>query len=211
MNFVTVGLGAALSPWIMRKIAQGKQDRVAEITLKLTFLVAIGSLGILTLAPELLSFLAPKNYSAALPSVYPITVSAAVSFIGSVTATALIRAERTGSLSLCSIVGALVNIVTNLLLLPISFNGASLAHFAAAAASLSAGIIFTRRLPGGPIVKALPSTAVIATTALLSLILYAVRANLVTRLIILVILGLMAVVCLLSLKDDVTEKNTAVA
>ncbi len=211
MNFITAGLISALSPWIMRKIAQNKQDRVAEITLKLSALVAVGSLGILTLAPELLAFLAPSGYSAALPSVYPITITAAVSFISSVTATALIRAERTGLLSLCSIVGAAVNIGANLLLLPISFNGAALAHFAAAAASLTAGIVLTGRLPGGSVVKAMSSAALIAASALLSFILYAIRDDLVSRLIILALLGLIAIMCLFSLKDDVIEKKTVKA
>ncbi len=207
MSFITTGLISALSPWIMRKIAQGKQDRVADVTLKLSALVAVGSLGVLTLAPEVLAFLAPSSYSSALPSVYPITVTAAVSFISSVTATALIRAERTGLLSLCSIVGAAVNVAANLLLLPISFNGAALAHFAAAVASLTAGIILTRRLSGGSVVKALPSATVIAVSALLSFILYAIRDDLVSRLIILALLGLAAIACLFSLKDDVIEKD----
>ena len=211
VGFVTTGLVSALSPWIMRKIAQGKEERVAEVTLKLTCLVSVGSLGVLTLAPEVLAFLAPSGYSAALPSVYPITVTAAVSFISYVTATALIRAERTASLSLCSIVGAIVNILVNLLLLPISFNGAALAHLAAAVASLTAGIIFTRRLSGGSVVKALPTAAVIGGSALLSLILYALRENLVSRLVTLALLGLAAIVCLFSLKDDVIESKTAMA
>ena len=207
MSFITTGLISALSPWIMRKIAQGKQDRVADVTLKLSALVAVGSLGVLTLAPEVLAFLAPSSYSSALPSVYPITITAAVSFISSVTATALIRAERTGLLSLCSIVGAAVNVAANLLLLPISFNGAALAHFAAAVASLAAGVIITGRLAGGAIVKALPSATVIAASALLSFILYAIRDDLVSRLIILALLGLIAIACLFSLKDDVIEKD----
>lgn len=211
VGFVTTGLVSALSPWIMRKIAQGKEERVAEVTLKLTCLVSVGSLGVLTLAPEVLAFLAPSGYSAALPSVYPITVTAAVSFISYVTATALIRAERTASLSLCSIVGAIVNIVVNLLLLPISFNGAALAHLAAAVASLTAGIILTRRLPGGSVVKALPTAAVIGGSAILSIILYALREDLVSRLVILALLGLAAITCLLSLRDDVIENKTAVA
>ena len=97
------------------------------------------------------------------------------------------------------------------LLLPISFNGAALAHLAAAVASLTAGIILTRRLSGGSVVKALPTAAVIGVSALLSLILYALRENLVSRLVTLAILGLAAIVCLLSLKDDVIESKTAMA
>jgi O-antigen/teichoic acid export membrane protein len=211
VGFVTTGLISALSPWIMRKIAQGKEERVAEVTLKLATLVAVGSLCVLTIAPELIAFLATSGYSAALPSVYPITVTAAVSFVGSVTATALIRAERTASLSLCSIVGAAVNIGANLILLPISFNGAAIAHFAAAVASLAAGIILTRRLSGSSVVKALPTAAVIGGSAILSIILYALREDLVSRLVILALLGLAAITCLLSLKDDVIESKTAVA
>ena len=205
VGFISSGLGSALNPWIMRKIAQNRQDKVAEVGLKLTCLVALGSVAVLTLAPEILSVLAPRNYSSALPSVYPITVSSAVSFIGTITATTLIRAERTGSLSLCSLIGAAVNAGVSLLLLPISFNGAAIAHFAAALASLSVGIILTRRLPGKNVVKLLPSVAVIASSAFLSFILYALRGSLVPRLGILAAIVLVGLLCLFRLKKDVLE------
>ena len=207
VGFISSGLGSALNPWIMRKIAQNRQDKVAEVGLKLTCLVALGSMAVLTLAPEILSILAPKNYSSALPSVYPITVSSAVSFIGTVTATALIRAERTGSLSLCSLVGAAVNAGVSLILLPISFNGAAVAHFAAALASLTVGIILTRRLPGKSVVKVIPSAAIITAATFLSYILYALRGDLVPRLGILAVICIVGAMCLFKLKDDVIEKD----
>ena len=206
VNFVMVGLGSALSPWIMRKISQGAQKRVAQVVLKLTCLVAIGAVAILTLAPELITLLAPRSYASALPSVYPLTICSTVSFISSVTVTALIRAERTASLSLCSMVGAVANIILNLLLLPITFNGASIAHLASAIASMTVGIIITRRLPGGSLIKVAPSLLILVGSALLSLILYAMRASIVPRIAILILMISGAMVCLLNIKNDITEK-----
>ena len=207
VNFVMVGLGSALSPWIMRKIAQGARERVAELTLKLTCLVAIGSLAILTLAPELFALLAPGGYISALPSVYPITICSAVSFISSVTATGLIRAERTALLSLCSAVGAAVNILLNFLFLPISFNGASLAHLFSAIASMTVGIIITRRLYRGSLIRVLPSALILTASALLALTLYALREDIVPRAVILALMILFAVICLFNIKNDIIEKS----
>ena len=207
VNFVMVGLGSALSPWIMRKIAQGAQKKVAQVSLKLTCLMAIGAVAILTLAPELFALLAPSSYFSALPSVYPITICAEVSFIGSVTATGLIRAERTALLSLCSAVGAAVNILLNFLLLPISFNGASLAHLLSAIASMTVGIIITRRLYNGSLIKVLPSALILAGSALLALALYALRADIVPRVVILALMILGGAICLFDIKSDITEKS----
>ena len=209
MTFVTGGLGSALQPWIMRKIEAGKERRVANVALKITFLVSIGALGILALAPELLSLLAPDSYSDALISVYPITLAAIVGFVASVASVGILHKEKTGLLSLSAIVGALVNIGANFLLLPYSYNGAAFSFLIAGIISCAVSIIAYRRISKSTLLRILPSLSVFIVAALLSFILYAMRELFVPRMISLVILAALGVLALLNIKKDITEKKTA--
>ena len=207
MTFVTGGLGSALQPWIMRKIEAGKEGRVANVTLKITLLVAIGALGILTLAPELLSLLAPKSYEGALISVYPITLAAIVGFVGSVAGVGILHAERTGLLSLAAAVGAAVNVGANFIFLPYSYNGAAFSFLIAGVASAAVSIIAYRRVNRKAILRILPSLAIFAVASFLSFILYELRELFVPRVISLVILLALGALALLNIKRDIVEKR----
>jgi len=206
MSFATGGLGSALQPWIMRKIDAGEEERVSALSLKITSLIAIGSLCVLALAPEVFAFLSPSNYSDALISVYPITLAAIAGFISSVAGTAILHKEKTALLSLSAIVGAAVNIFANLFLLPYSYNGAAFAYLLSAIASAVSSVIAARRTANKPIVREVRSVAIFAAAALFSLVLYALRALLVPRLASLLCLGVLALILLRCVKRDVIER-----
>ena len=205
MTFVTGGLGSALQPWIMRKIDAGEERRVATVSLKLTVLISIGALGILSLAPEVFAYLAPDSYSDALISVYPITLAAICGFVSAVASVEILHAERTALLSASAIAGAVVNIVANYLLLPYSYNGAAFSFLLAAITTAAVSIIAARRVTRRAVVRLLPSVGVFAIAAILSFILYALRSNLAIRLTAVAILLAGALLSLLNLKRDVLE------
>ena len=205
MTFVTGGLGSALQPWIMRKVEAGRERRVADVSLKVTLIVAIGALAILTLAPEVFSFLAPDSYSDAIVSVYPITLSAIISFISSVASAGILHAERTGLLSLSALVGAAVNIAANLILLPHSYNGAAFSLLLASAVSTAVAVFASMRIMRAPIVRLLPSVGIFAVSALIAAMLYALRENMLPRIAILLALSAIGLVALIKIKRDVTE------
>ena len=209
MTFVTGGLGSALQPWIMRKIEAGRERRVANVALKITLLVSIGALGILTLAPELLALLAPSSYADALISVYPITLAAVAGFVGSVAGVGILHAERTALLSLAAIVGAAVNVGANFLLLPYSYNGAAFSFLIASIASTAVSILAYRRIEKRAILRILPSLAVFIAAAILSFILYAMRELFVPRVVALLVLAALGVLALLNIKKDITERKAA--
>ena len=205
MTFVTGGLGSALQPWIMRKIDAGEERRVASVSLKLTVLISIGALGVLALAPELFSFLAPDSYADALISVYPITLAAICGFVSAVASVEILHAERTALLSLTAIIGALVNIGANYILLPLSYNGAAFSFLIAGIATAAVSIISARKATRHTGVKILPSIAAFAVAALASFLLYDLRDNFAIRLIALLILTACGALSLLNLKKDVLE------
>ena len=205
MTFVTGGLGSALQPWIMRKIGASEEHRVASVTLKLTILISLGALGILSLAPEVFAFLAPDSYADALISVYPITLAAICGFISAVASVQILHSERTAQLSLTAIVGALVNIGANLVLLRFSYNGAAFSFLLAAITSAAVSLIVAKKVGRRPVVKLPPTLAVFALSSAISVALYALRDSLTLRLIALGVLALLGTSALLGLKKDIFE------
>lgn len=207
MTFVTGGLGSALQPWIMRKISSNECDKVASVSLKITLLVSVGALGILTLAPEIFGFLAPNSYSDALISIYPITIAAVIGFISSITSVAILHAEKTALLSLSAAVGAAVNIGANVLFLPYSYNGAAFSFLMASIASCTVSIIASRRVSGRSVVKLVPSSLILIVEGALALLLYSLRELPIARIIILAGLISIGALAFLNIRKDITEHH----
>lgn len=205
MTFVTGGLGSALQPWIMRKIGAGEEKRVRDVALKLTVLISIGALGILALAPEIFAFLAPDSYADALVSVYPITLAAICGFVSAIASVQILHAEKTALLSLTAIVGAVVNIVANLILLRLSYNGAAFSFLLAAFVTAGVSLAAAKKAGKRSVVSLLPTLAVFTLSSALAVVLYTLRENLTARLVAVAILSVSGVLSLLSLKKDILE------
>ncbi len=127
LTFITTSLGAALHPWITRKL-EGGEDKIVEEILEGVF-VAIASLAVIVVAlsPEALAILTPRSYSVALPAILPITLSTLPTFLLSCLAVISIHKGHPYYPSISSIVGAAVNIASNVFLIPrMSYLGAGL-------------------------------------------------------------------------------------
>jgi O-antigen/teichoic acid export membrane protein len=118
MTVVTVGLTSALSPWIMRKIREGSIDKMRDFLFALTKALALLSLGVLAIAPEILSFLAAEGFREALPAVYPLEIAVILSFLSGAVMSGCAYYERGGLTSLPSIAAALVSVVLSAFVLP---------------------------------------------------------------------------------------------
>ena len=205
MTFVTGGLGSALQPWIMRKIGAKEEERVRTVSLKLTILISLGALGILSLAPEIFAFLAPNSYADALISVYPITVAAICGFVSTVASVQILHAERTGLLSLSAIIGAAVNVGANCILLPYSYNGAAFSFLLAGITTTAVSLFAAERIGRRSVVKILPTLAVFVVAVFTALFLYNLRVIIIARLAALALFAVGGVLSLLNLKRDILE------
>ena len=118
LTIVTGGLLSALSPWIIRKIRAGGIDKIREFLLLVTRTLALISLLILALAPELLAFLAADGFRSALPAIYPLEIAVILSFLSGAIISACAYYERGGMTALPSITSAIVSILLAFLVLP---------------------------------------------------------------------------------------------
>ena len=118
LTVVTVGLSSALSPWITRKIRDGNIDKMRDFLFSLTKALSLLSLGILAIAPEILSFLAADGFREALPSVYPLEIGVILSFLSGAVMSGCAYYEKGSLASLPSIAAALVSALLSLFVLP---------------------------------------------------------------------------------------------
>ena len=127
LTFITGSLGAALQPWMIRKLSAG-DDRAVSIVLR-DICTSLGALTILVvlLAPEVLLLLTPGSYFSALPAVLPIALAVLPIFTLSSLAIEAIHFSCPLIPALSLTVGALSNLISNVLLIPsIGYIGAGI-------------------------------------------------------------------------------------
>lgn len=111
LSILTVSIGGAFQPWILRKTAAGEHGRVAAAAEKLTLLLCTLSLLVILFAPELFSLLATEAYNAGLYAVPALCFTVPLSFLATVPICASLSAGRRGRISLCSLASALVQLL----------------------------------------------------------------------------------------------------
>ena len=112
---LTVGVSSGLSPWITRKLSQGRERTVDILTERLFSLFAALTLIGVTFMPEGLRILAPPEYRDALGAVYPIAVSVLLSLLGSVLYSIAIYYKRGGLISIASSLVAVMTLTLHLI------------------------------------------------------------------------------------------------
>lgn len=118
LTVLTNGLGQVFSPWILRKLAAGRADRIRDaLSLGLRGLL-LAALLLLSVAPELIAIITPVEYHDALGAVYPLALSTGAIFISNMTMTAETYYERSARSSLPTVAVAILSIVLGVSVLP---------------------------------------------------------------------------------------------
>ena len=182
LTIVTGGLLSALSPWIMRKMREGDINKIKDFMLPLTKAMALLSLLILAAAPELLAFLAAKDFRAALPAIYPLEISVIFSFLSGAVMSGCTYYEKGAISSLPSIVSAVISVVLSFFVLPIiDYRFAAVfALISYITSSLLTALIF-KHLSGEYPIYIKKSALILLLTALYAVVLFAFRAVIISR------------------------------
>lgn len=119
LNVIVNAISTSVQPWFFHKIKEGDFNSIREQTNKLLLLSAGLSLGVSLFAPEILAILAPESYSAAL-WVFP-SIAASIFFNSAYLYFCNFESyyEKPLYFSIATTTGAVVNIILNLLLIPI--------------------------------------------------------------------------------------------
>ena len=208
LTFVTGSLGSALHPWMIRKLDSNNEEALYKTVGDICIALSAVSVFVVALAPEALSILTPRAYAVALPAILPTALSVLPTFTLSCMAVITIHAGKPHYTSIASGVGAVVNIIVNLVMIPtLSYFGAGLSLLLAyAAANITCLILLKKRTDARNLFS--PTLCCIfSTCALLSAIMTALYGNFRARTALLLIPGIILLTVLRSILEYAREKK----
>ena len=126
-----------LSPWIYQKIKEKRAEEIAPVAYSALLIVASANLILIIFAPEIVKIFAPKEYYEAIWVIPPIAMSLFFTFSYDLFAKFEFYFEKTYFIALGSIMGAVLNILLNVLFIP------HLGYISAAYTTLLCYIVFS--------------------------------------------------------------------
>lgn len=159
---ITQALINAINPWMYKKMSDGNGNSVGKTVISLVIVVAILILGICLVMPEVFNIFFPETYLSALKVIPPVAAGVLWAFIFNLYASIELYFSGNKLVSLSSFTGAIINIIANLLLIPV------FGFIAAAYTTLACDIIyafmhtlFSRKLlkknmPGAGVIPIIP-------------------------------------------------------
>ncbi|MBQ9071093.1 MAG: oligosaccharide flippase family protein [Clostridia bacterium] len=118
LTAITGGIMSSLSPWLMRKARAGDFEKIKEtlntvVSLSVVFIVLF-----LSVAPDVFTFLAPMEYSSALPVMFIISLIPIPLSLSQCASSIAIAEERVRGILLSGIIPALTVLAFGILLIP---------------------------------------------------------------------------------------------
>ena len=182
LTMISGGLLSALSPWMLRKIRSGDIDKIRDFLLTLTKALSLICLLLLTIAPEAIKILTPRNFHDALPAVYPLALCVIPSFIAGALTSGEMYYEKSGITALPSIIAALISCALSLLLLPrIDYRFSAIFALLAYVALATFGALIFKRMSGNIPIHVKKSITTLALTITYALLLFLFRGVLASR------------------------------
>ena len=148
-GFVVTAVSAAISPWVLKRIADGRSDGIREACDSGGTLLTVSAVLICGIAPELLSILAPRGYNAPLSVIAPLALSAAPTFLLGISSAALASEGHGFSAAAPGVAAAVLSIGLNAIsfrFLP--FSVAAFNYFLSNLAALYLAAILQKRSGG---------------------------------------------------------------
>lgn len=176
-SVITGGLGSALGPWVLRRIASGRTDEIPKLLHSVLRAVGVICLILLAFAPEGMAIIAPREYRTAIGAVYPIMLSAPAILLSSVVSQGLCYYGRSVISSLPAIAAAAVSVAFSMLTPYAGIVSAGIGIFASyTVLALLCSRVFRRVLGVSPI-EPRPFLLTLTVFSLTALVLYFLRES----------------------------------
>lgn len=118
-TLLNTALVQTIEPWMFRSMKAKRVDRMKTVAYPALIAVASVNLLLIAFAPEAVAVFAPKEYLEAIWVIPPISISVFFNFSYVLYAEVEFYYEKTRYLSLATLAGAVLNVVLNLLLIPV--------------------------------------------------------------------------------------------
>ncbi len=192
ISLITNGLSLALTPWIMRKLADGEtQETESKISL-ITDTVVTLTLIFFGLAPEVFGFAAPPEYADAFSAIYPLGISVVFLFLSGALSSAILHYEKPFSITLNSLISAGIFLpLAYVLILRLSYFGGALATLISYMIMLTLNLISFRKISGYNILNIKNCLQNTGKLFLFSVLLYMARYVPVSRILVILVVVLL--------------------
>lgn len=119
LNVVWSSLNSAWVPWFYEKMNQSDYYKITEKAKSYLIFFSIITIGLVLISPELIKILAPSQYWDGIRLVAPIVLSGYFVFLYSFASNTEFYYKKTKYIAIGSIASAIINIVLNMILIPI--------------------------------------------------------------------------------------------
>lgn len=137
MTLFNSALMQTISPWLYKKIKDGKIEKISKIAYPSLILIAIVNVALIACAPEAVAIFAPSSYYEAIWIIPPVAMSVFFMFAYDLFAKFEFYFEKTKLITIATMIGAIFNIVLNYIFIP------KYGYYAAGYTTLICYIIYT--------------------------------------------------------------------
>lgn len=114
MTIFNTALLGTMSPWILRKIRDRKIVEISVVSYVSMICIAVANLILIAFAPEAVAIFAPKEYHDAIWVIPPVAISVFFMYLYDLFSKFAFYYEKTTFIMFASIIGAILNIILNL-------------------------------------------------------------------------------------------------
>lgn len=119
LQIINDAINKTLDPWLFKKIKEKQYNEIAHISYLLMIGVGIINLGLIAVTPEVIAIFAPKEYYNAIWVIPPVASSVFIIFMYNFFASFEFYYEKTSSISIASLIGAILNVILNAIFIPV--------------------------------------------------------------------------------------------
>ena len=106
-------------PWFTEKMESNDKTSINKRVVPYVNLVGIACVGIMLVAPEVLKFMTPDEYSSAIYMITPVIVATYLMFLATVSLDLEYYKKKTKMIAMNTVVAAIVNIILNFIFIPL--------------------------------------------------------------------------------------------
>lgn len=193
LSLITGGLSLALTPWMMRKLKEGRTETVRSAISAASGAVIYSTLIFLSVMPEIFRIAVGGDYYEALPVAYVVAVSVIFSFLSSALTNCILHTERTSLITKNSLISASVSLLSGFMLIKsFGYTGGAYATFISYVLLYALNSRTSKKVIGIDIVGANESLRLFFILLFFATLIFLLRASFFARIIIIFALILMA-------------------
>ncbi len=113
ISLVTNGINSSVTPYVFQSIKSGNTKKLYKQTTRVVLIVAILTIGLICIIPDIFTFLLPKSYQEALYVIPPVAAGAFFQFLYPLFGSVEFYYEENRYVTIASIIGAILNVGLN--------------------------------------------------------------------------------------------------